>query len=234
MKKIVITFCLAFALLLANGYSYAASDRTMQAKINSKRIVAGTRFNLELLNDTNTAKDDAGSSFDAALTDDIKVDDIVMLPIGTVVRGMISNVQPPRRLSRGAVLYIDFDHVVSPEGKQLPISAALADIKNITVDGGVIGGGNYGYAFKQNAKQSGDIIMTCTDWGIDVGKDKLGGYLQYITTPIAFFGGAIGGGAYLIGESFVDLFRKGEDVVLPKGTDFSILLLKDLDVPVIY
>ncbi len=241
MKKVAITLTLAVAVLLSNicisDFNKSAaetSNRTMQANVKTKRIVAGTRFKMQLLNDVSTKKDAAGDSFDAALVEDIKVEDTVMLPIGTIIRGSLGKVNMPRRLSRGAVIYIDFDHVVTPEGRQLPLSAALASIKNLTVDGGVIGGGNYGYALKQNAKKSGEIIMNCTDWGISVGEDKLGGYLQYVTTPIAFVGGVFGGGTYLIGDSIIDLFRKGEDVYIPKGTDFSIILLKDLDVPVSY
>lgn len=239
MKKFSIILFLALAVLVSNismnyNKSYAESNRTMQAQVKSKRLVEGTRFHMQMLNDASTLKGVEGDSFDSVLTEDIKVDETVMLPVGTVVRGSLAKINPPRRLSRGALLYVDFDHVVTTEGRQLPISAALCSIKNLNLDGSIIGGGNYGYALKQNVKKSGEIIKNSTDWGISVGEDKLGGYLQYITTPVAFLGGSLGGGVYLIGDSVVDLFRKGQDVTIPKGTNFTIMLLKDLDVPVNY
>ena len=240
MKRLGIVFLLVFGLLLANFFTplcegvQQANAQDLSAKVKSKRIVAGTRFQMKLLNNVNTKLGGLGTPFNAALIEDIRVDETVMLPVGSVIRGSVKSYIEPRRFSRGAVVYIDFDHAVTTEGRQLPMNAAIASITNLTLDGGIIAGGNYGYAIKQNAKRSGKILKNSTDWGINIGEDKLGGYLQYLTTPIAALGGAIGAGAYFVGDSIIDLFRKGNEIDIPAGTDIAVILLKDLDVPVNY
>lgn len=240
MKKFSVIFSLLIALLVSNVFAPVCAEfsqvsaQNLKAKVKTKRIVAGTRFQLQLVSPVVTNLGGLGEAFDASLIEDIRVENTVMLPKGSVIRASISQYQEPRRLSRGAVIYVNFDHAVTTEGRQLPLSAALASITDITVDGGIIAGGNYGYAIKQNGKRSKEILKNCTDWGIKVGEDKLGGYLQYVTTPIAAVGGAFGASAYFVGDAVVDLFLKGNEINIPAGTEFAIILLKDLDVPVNY
>lgn len=238
MKKNFI-FILILALMFSMNFVCdavynSANAKNLEANIKSKRIAAGTRFQMQLLNDVNTQNEALGGAFDAMLLEDIKVQNNILLPRGTALRGSISRYNAARRLSRGAVIYVSFDHVVTTEGKQLPIKASIGQIENLKWDGGIIANGNYGYALKQNVKRSGEIIKNSTDWGIKVGEDKMGGYLQYITTPIAAVGGTFGAGAYLVGDSVADLFRKGQEVVIPHGTNFNVYLQQDLDVPVNY
>ncbi len=244
MKKLSFIIFLAIALFVVNSIIFdtakanepqaTASNRTMQAKVKSKRVVEGTRLYLNLVEPVSTLNGVAGDSFDSFLVKDLKIDDSVILPMGTILRGTISKIKPSARLSRGAILYVDFDHIVTTEGRQLPVKAALCTIDNLTTDGGIIAGGNYGYALKQNWKKSGEIIKKSTDWGINSVGDIGNGYLKYATTPIAAFGGTLGGGAYLIGDSVADLFKKGGNVHLDKNAGFSVMLLKDLDIPVNY
>lgn len=240
MKKFGIAFLILFSMLLSNVFTVVgenfsqANAQDLQAKVKTKRIVEGTRFKMRLLNEVKTESNGLGVPFDATLTEDIRIENTIMLPLGSVIRGSISKYQAPERLSRGAVIYVDFDHAVTTEGRQLPLQATFVAIKDLTVDGGIIAGGNYGYAVKQNAKRSGQILKNCADWGIKIGEDKLGGYLQYVTTPITAFGGAVGAGAYFVGDSIIDLFRKGNEINIPAGTNFTVMLLQDLDVPVNY
>ena len=231
----VLVLALMFSMNFASEAFYNAANATsLKANVKSKRIAAGTRFQMQLLNDINTQTEALGSAFDAVLLEDIKVQNNILLPRGTALRGSISNYKAARRLSRGAIIYVTFDHVVTTEGKQLPIKASIGQIENLRWDGGIIAYGNYGYALKQNVKTSGEIIKSSTDWGIKVGEDKMGGYLQYLTTPVAAVGGTLGAGAYLIGDSVADLFKKGQEVTIPHGTNFNVYLQQDLDVPVNY
>ena len=236
-KSFIFILLIALGLFLgcANDFlTNTANARSLSAKVKSKRIVAGTRFKMQLLNDVNTQNDNLGGDFNSMLLEDIKVANSIILPRGTLLRGSISKYKAPRLLSRGAVIYIDFDHIVTTEGKQLPIKTAIGEINNLLWDGGIIANGNYGYALKQNVRTSGDIIKNSTDWGINVVGDKCNGYLKYATAPIAALGGTIGAGGYLIGDSIIDLFRKGEEVTIPAGTNFYVYLEEGLDVPVNY
>ena len=152
------------------------------------------------------------------------------MPKGTIVRGNTADVVRKKRLSKSAILYLNFDHIVAPNGKQLPIRAGISSHMKLTNDGG-IGGGGYKEAFLENADKSGEIIAKSVDWGVNSGEELFKGG-KFLITPFAALGGTVAGAGYLIGDSIADLFRKGQTIVITKGQRFTIMLLEPLDVPI--
>lgn len=201
-----------------------------KANAKTARIPAGTRLSLELLQTVDTLACQEGDSFNLMLLNDQKIDNKVVLPAGSVIRGCIQKVKPSKRLSRGAVLYLDFDHVVTPTGRQLPISLSVYGLTNVTYDGGIYKTLGYGQALKDNWTKTCDITKVSTNYGKRAGNVVPG--FQYITTPICALGGAIGGFGYLLGDSVIDLFRKGDDVTLLKGATLEVILAQPIDVPI--
>ena len=95
-----------------------------------------------------------------------------------------------KRLSKSAILYLNFDHIVAPNGKQLPIRAGISSHMKLTNDGG-IGGGGYKEAFLENADKSGEIIAKSVDWGVNSGEELFKGG-KFLITPFAALGGTVG------------------------------------------
>ena len=201
-----------------------------KANAKTARIPAGTRLSLELLQTVDTMACVEGDSFNMMLLGDQKVDNKVILPAGSVIRGCVQKVKPSKRLSRGAVLYLDFDHVVTPTGRQLPISLSVYNLKTVTYDGGIYKTLGYGQALQDNWTKCCDITKVSTNFGRKA-QNVLPG-LQYITTPICALGGALGGAGYLFGDSIIDLFRRGDEVTLYKGSTLEVILAQPIDVPV--
>ena len=201
-----------------------------KANAKTARIPAGTQLSLELLQTVDTFACQEGDSFSLMLLNDQKIDNKVVLPAGSVIRGCVQKVKLARRLSRGAVLYLDFDHIVTPTGRQLPISLSVYGLKTVTYDGGIYKTLGYGQALQDNWTKTCDITKVSTNFGRKAG-DVLPGS-QYITTPLCAIGGAFGGFCYLIGDSVIDLFRKGDDVTLIKGSTLDVILAQPIDVPV--
>ena len=56
--------------------------------------------------------------------------------------------------------------------------------------------------------------------------------MQYVCVPIGAVGGVIGGAFYLVGDSIVDLFKKGNNVNLEQGQILDIMLTQPIDVPI--
>lgn len=202
-----------------------------RADAKTKRIPAGTKLKLQLMQPVSTVAGSTGDSFNAMLLEDQSSGANVILPAGSVVRCNISKIKPVRRFSRGAVLYIDFDHVVTPNGRQLPLSMGVCNRADLTDDGGIYGSKGYGEAIQKNWIKTVEITKNATQFGIDTGEDAFTG-AAYITTPICAVGGAFGGGVYFVGNSVVDLFRKGEDVILNQGAVLDVMLTNPIDVPV--
>ena len=91
-----------------------------KAKAKTKRIPAGTELELKMLNSVDTSISVAGSGFSAVLLSDQTADDDVILPSGSIVRGDVKGVILPRRMSKGAVLYLNFDQGLNKSFIQAP------------------------------------------------------------------------------------------------------------------
>ncbi len=227
MKK-YITSCLILAGLSLgfNLSAHSAINRTMKADIQAISIPAGTTMNLELMEPVSTKIGNVGDEFSAMLKEDKIVNGKIALPAGSIIRGTISKITPAKRLSRSAILYLNFDHVVTPTGRQIPLNAGLYNYTEITLDGGIYQNGNYGYALKRNWNNTKEIFNNTIKWGKGTGDN-----MQYLCVPIGAVGGVIGGGAYYIGMDVAELFRKGNDVTLQQGKSFDVMLTQPIDIP---
>lgn len=203
------------------------------ANAKTKRIPAGTALTLQLLSPVTTTANAEGSSFTAMLITEQTNENDIILPAGSVVRGNIRKVVPAKRMSKGAILYLDFDHVVTPNGRQLPLTMNIIRRADLTYDGGITTTRGYGDAFKLTCKKSGMITKNSVNWGLDVGDDYWGGGLKFVTVPFAAIGGGLGTAGYFVYDSVADLIRKGEDVYLHRGEQLEVILVDPIDVPVI-
>ena len=225
MKRILIILLMIFFTALNVN-----AAGTFKADARTKRIAAGTQFQLEFLQQVSTSSGCDGDSFMAALKNELKTNNTVILPKGSVVRGSISTVKMAQRFSRGAKLYLDFDHVVTPNGRQIPLDLAVVTFDKIYYDGGLYKNLGYGEALQKNFDRGVEITKNATNYGLSVQDDHPG--LQFLTTPFCAVGGFIGGLGYLIGDSVADMFRKGEDVFIQKGDVLNVRLINPIDIPV--
>lgn len=228
MKKYIAAgFVLAgLAFSLNISANAAVVNKTMTADIQAIRIPAGTTMKLELMDPVSTKLGAVGDEFSAMLKEDKIVNGQIALPAGSIIRGTLNKITPSKRISRSAVLYLSFDHVVTPTGRQIPVSAGLYNYPQITVDGGVYEGGNYGYALKQNWKNTKKLFHKTIEWGKGTGDN-----MQYLCVPVGAAGGVLGGAGYYVGMDVAKLFMKGNDVNLSQGKDFEVMLTQPLDIP---
>jgi len=227
MKKLFIFFILfAFATFLPSAFAYQ-----IKADATTKRLPMGTKINLVMAESLTTAEVEEGDMFQALTTSDIKLDGKTILPKGTLVRGMVKGFDKTKLLSRSANLYLTFDHIVTPQGRQLPINAGISSGFNMKIDGGISGGGGYGCELKRNVQKTGDIIVGATNWGIEAGDEMFTG-AKFVLAPISAVAGTFGGAVYLVGDSIIDLFRYGSEVIINQGQVFDVILFEALDVPV--
>lgn len=224
MKKFLI---LAISLLFLSNTVMAGA---FKADARTKRIPAGTVFQLEFLQPISTFSGCEGDSFVATLKNELSTDANVILPSGSVVRGSVSKVNTAKRFSRGAKLYLDFDHVVTPNGRQIPLDMAVCQFDNIYYDGSLYKNLGYGEAVQKNYERAVEITKNATNYGMSAGESAPG--IQYLTTPICAVGGFIGGVGYWVGDGIADMFRKGQEVYINKGDVLKVKLINPIDVPV--
>ena len=165
------------------------------------------------------------------LVTDQKADDNddVILPMGSIVRGSVRAITPAKRMSKGAVLYLDFDHVVTPNGRQIPLSLTLTGRTDMTFDGGITTTKGYKDAWKKTCTKSADITRNAVDWGMDVTDNGF----KYAIVPFAAIGGGLGTAGYFVYDSVADAVRKGKNVQIYKNDILNVILTEPVDVPVI-
>lgn len=212
---------------------FLAAQVTLAAPFNAnaktKRIPAGTKLSLKMITPINTGYSAKGSSFTAMMITDQKAEEDVILPMGSIVRGNIREITPAKRMSKGPILYLDFDHVVTPNGRQLPLTLSLVGRADLTNDGGITTTKGYWDAWKQTCKKSGNITKNSIEWG----KDVTDSGWQYVIVPVAAVGGAFGTAGYFVYDSIADAIRLGKDVQINSDEVLNVILTEPIDVPVI-
>ena len=156
-----------FTLLMFANTVFAAP---FEADAKTKRIPAGTVLSLQLLSPIDTRTNSEGDYFNAMLLTEQVSGANVILPSGSVVRGCVRAITQPKRFSKGAVLYLDFDHVVTPSGRQLPLAMGLTGITHLTADGGIYGSLGYGEAVQENWEKTKEITSSAIDVGLSVSR----------------------------------------------------------------
>ena len=222
----ILFLSLVLALTFNNITEASIVNKTLKTDVQAIRIPTGTTLNLELIEPISTRTGSVGDEFSAMIKKDIIVSGKIALPAGSIIRGTINKITPSKRLSRSAVIYFNFDHVVTPTGRQIPINAGLYNFNELTIDGGVYQGGNYGYAIQENWKTTKKILSKTIEWGKGTGDN-----LQYVCVPLGAIGGAFGGAAYYVGMAVADLYNKGNDVNWYNGKQFEVMLVQPLDIP---
>ncbi len=210
-----------------------AAQVTLAAPFNgnakTKRIPAGTTLELKMLTGIDTTVNPAGTGFSAMLETDQTAGDDVILPSGSVVRGDVKGVELPKRMSKGAILYLNFDHVVTPNGRQLPLTLNIVGRADMTYDGGITTTRGYYEAWKKTCAKSGQITKKAINWGENLTDTGW----KYVIVPVSAFGGAFGTAGYFVYGSIADMIRKGEHVKINKGDTIKVILVDPIDVPVI-
>jgi hypothetical protein len=158
-----------------------------------------------------------GDEFFAEVTDDVSGGDGVIIPAGTVAHGKIKQCTGARRLGRDGSLDLDFDYLMTPDGREIPIEGQMttklrpltATSKIIATDvgytavGGVVGG-----------------IMALNMFGLEAAIASQG----YTVAGGAAVGGMVGLGA--------SLYRKGKSVLIAPGDEIRVKINTTVPLPV--
>lgn len=225
-------FQIILTLLTLFLFNTAWAAHQLYADIEGINIPYGTKFELSMAEDVTTKTVAQGDMFQAYLKKDIYVNNKLVIPSKTIFRGRVSEVKYSRALSRPASLYLQLDHLVTKTGVQLPINSGIASNFEYVLksDGAITTRGNYFRAVARDTKKAGQIVPRTVKWGKTAGDDLFVG-AKYIFVPIAALGGSVACVGSTVYNTFADLFRHGDEIMIKKGTDFDIILLSTLEIP---
>lgn len=234
LKKSLLIGIVAVFLFFTSNISQGA-ETLSNSKINAnaaiKKIDAGTILKVKLQEPIGTAHLMEGAPFTVTVVDDIKEGKKIVVPQGTLIRGSLDYVSKAKHFSKGAVLGMYFDHIVSPSGKQVPIDLALCNNAYLTYDGKLSTKTNYGTAIVQNAENAKNIITKSTTWAWETGDEFWGGVPKYFMAPTAAVFSTVGAGFYFVGDAIVDMIKKGDEIVINQGEILFVYLVNSVDMP---
>jgi hypothetical protein len=157
-----------------------------------------------------------GDKFTATVTTPVQVNGVEAIPAGATITGRVTQVAPAKRMNKSGMIALDFDEISLPNGLSTQIVGILTSDdpetqKQIDDENRMSGG------------KSKDAAVFVGGSGV------LGAILGGITGggKGAAVGGAVGAG---VGLASV-LLSKGEEAMVPAGTEFGLRLKQPLPVP---
>jgi hypothetical protein len=174
----------------------------------------GTVIPIALTSRVSTKNSKDGDGVYAKTTFPITVDNKIVIPEGSFVRGKITEVLRPGRVKGKGELTLSFQTLVLPSGINIPLFTSL---------GGAGGAGERkGEATVQGDSSKGDDAKTV---GIDAATGGMIGVLASRSVKGAAVGG-VGGAA--VGVATV-LLTRGKDLVLDPGTTLELVLDRPIE-----
>ncbi|MBR5555947.1 hypothetical protein IKU74_08040 [bacterium] len=158
-----------------------------------------------------------GDEFFAEVTNEVYGDSGVIIPKGTLAHGRISQTGEPGKMGKSAWLELDFDYLVTPDGREIPIEGKMSTKLNPVTETSKIIAQDIGYTLTGGAV-GGFIAL---NW--------LGLETAIASQGYTIAGGAAVGGAIGLGMA---LMRKGNEVLIAPGDEIRVKINTTVPLPV--
>ena len=231
-KRLIALFIAAFVLNLTNlPVIYAASmsghvqkDETINTELDKKlftgeieHIDEKDTINLTVSQVLSSGYTLEGDEFFAEVTSDVESDKGILIPTGTIVHGLVKFIENPKNMGRDGYVNIDFDYMVTPDGREIPIQASLSTKDNL-VKG----------AAKTLATHAGYTLLGGVAGGL-FALNTLGLGAAIASNGYTLAGGAAIGGVVGLTAAII---RKGKGFMIKPGDELKIKIETGFDLPV--
>src|SRR5215510_13306607 len=94
-------------------------------------LPVGTAIRMKLETPLSTSSTRAGDTFSGRVTEDVRLNSKVILPVGASLQGQVIRVSEPRRIKGKPMIQLLPESVTLPNGRKCAISAAVVDTNKI-------------------------------------------------------------------------------------------------------
>ena len=158
-----------------------------------------------------------GDEFFAEVTTDVIGNKGIIIPKGTLAHGSITQKGDSKSMGRSAWLEMDFDYLITPDGREIPIEGHMSTKLNPILETGKIIAQDVGYTVAGGAL--GGIVAL----------NLLGLEAAIASQGYTLAAGAAVGSAYGLGMA---LIRKGHNVLIAPGDEIRVKIKSDVELPV--
>jgi type IV secretion system protein VirB10 len=174
-------------------------------------LPAGSNLNVRLTTTLSTRTNQNGDPWMAQVVEPIISGGEEVVPTGSTVEGQVTYVKSPGRVKGVGEMRLVAESITTTAGARYVISASLEDAQG--AEGAKVKGEEG--TIKGPSSKKDDAVKTGIGAGVGAGVGAIaaGG-------TGALYGAGIGAGVGLIRS----LFKRGKDVVLPRGTDMTFVI----------
>lgn len=158
-----------------------------------------------------------GDEFFAEVTNEVYGDKGVIIPKGTLAHGKISQTADPGKMGKSAWIELDFDYLVTPDGREIPIEGKMTTKLNAVAETSKIIAQDVGYTVVGGAVGG----FMALNW--------LGLESAIASQGYTVVGGAAVGGVIGLGMA---LMRKGNEVLIAPGDEIRVKINTTVPLPV--
>ena len=230
VNKKIVSQIILFCFLLNSGMVFSDTLRGHAEKADVKQQEHSELFTgqVELLDQKDVIKMTVsqvmdtsftieGDEFFAEVVNDVSGDSGVILPKGTLAHGIIKEQGEAKRLGRNGYVTLDFDYLVTPDGREIPIEGKMSTKMHPIVEAGKIVATDVGYTAAGGAVGG---LVALNLFGLEAAIASQG---------YTIMGGAAVGGTVGLGMS---LWRKGKDVLISPGDEIRVRINSKVPLPV--
>lgn len=178
-------------------------------------VVPGTELELVLSTEIEAGETVEGDEFFGKISKDVLVDGRVVIPRGTVVHGVLSTLEGPKRAGRNGYINTRFDYLITPDGREVQIEGNSTTRDSKGKSAAKVVGRAAGYT------AVGGVVGTLMVL-------QFGGLAVAASNGTALAGGAAIGGA---GGLTIAMLTKGKTVMLQPGAEMHVKLSEPLKLP---
>jgi hypothetical protein len=200
--------------LLTQTPTFANSPPAASAAADARDVPAGTVIPVNLTSRISTKHAHEGDGIYAQTAVPIVVNNEIVIPAGSFVRGKIGHVQQPGRIKGRAEMTFSFHNITLPTGVSLEIHASLGGT------GGAVERKGEATVVGDTGDDAEEIL---TDAAKGTGSGAAVGVI-YGGAGGAAKGAAAGAAAGAAGSALAALIRRGDPLILEPGTMIEIVL----------
>ncbi|MGH9327838.1 MAG: hypothetical protein ACRD2B_14310, partial [Terriglobia bacterium] len=222
MSRKIALYSFAISIFMSVPWTSFAQARASKTPRPGDEIVvpSHTEIPLELTSGLSSRTAYVGEAVYCRTVYPITVNNRIVIPVGSYVKGTVTQVKRPGRIRGKAKMGLRFDSVTLPSGLTKPIYAILS---------GYAGNGREGFK-RDESKIEGegtkgrDVETVAASGGEGAGIGSIAG----ISGGHSGAGAAIGGATGALGGLIYVLATRGREIALPPGTDLQLELSRPL------
>lgn len=228
-KKVISTFLFCVFLnaqiaLCSPMSGHIQKDDTLQQDLNRElftgeieKLDGNDVINLTVSQVLSAGYTVEGDEFFAEVTSDVETDKGIIIPTGTIVHGIVKIIEDPKNMGRDGYINVDFDYMVTPDGREIPIQASLSTKENLAKGTVKALGRHAGYTLLGGVA-GGFVALNTLGLGAAVASNG------YTLAGGAAIGGMVGLTAAII--------KKGNGFMIKPGDELKIKVDSSIDMPV--